>query len=70
MLAANETTSIAMGTRHVPIEIFKPQSPGRHPGIIVIHEVFGLNDDIRRIARRFADEGYTAAGPDLTLGGH
>src|SRR5512140_2567523 len=70
MLSADETTAIRHGARRVPVEIFKPRSPGRHPGVVVIHEVFGLNDDIRRIARRFGDEGYVAAAPDLTMGGH
>ena len=37
-----------------------PDSPGPHPGVVVLHEAFGLNDDIRRIGRRFADEGYVA----------
>ena len=34
-------------------------------GVVVLHEAFGLNDDIRRIAARFADEGYVALAPDL-----
>ena len=33
--------------------------------MVVLHESFGLNDDIRRIARRFADAGYVALTPDL-----
>ena len=37
----------------------------RRPGVLVLHELFGLNDDIRRIARRFADNGYVALAPDL-----
>ena len=36
-----------------------------HPAVLVLHELFGLNDDIRRIARRFADNGYVALAPDL-----
>ena len=35
------------------------------PAVIVIHEAFGLNDDIRRIARRFSHNGYAAFAPDL-----
>ena len=35
------------------------------PAVIAIHEVFGLNDDIRRVARRFAANGYAAFAPDL-----
>ena len=34
-------------------------------GVVVLHEAFGLNDDIRGIAARFADEGYVALAPDL-----
>lgn len=42
-------------------------SPGAAPlpAVLVVHEVMGLNDDIRRIATRFADEGYVALAPDL-----
>jgi len=40
------------------------------PGVVVLHESFGLNDDIRRIARRFADAGYAALAPDLYSHGH
>jgi carboxymethylenebutenolidase len=38
---------------------------GPRPGMIVIHEIFGLNDDIRRISGRFADLGYVVLAPDL-----
>src|SRR5258708_34505074 len=38
---------------------------GQHPGVVVLHESFGLNDDIRRIAARFAAAGYAALAPDL-----
>jgi len=46
-------------------ELFVPAGDGPHPGVLVLHESFGLNDDIRRIARRFADAGYGALAPDL-----
>jgi len=35
------------------------------PAVIVVHEAMGLNDDIRRIASRFADNGYVTLAPDL-----
>ncbi|MDQ3127139.1 MAG: dienelactone hydrolase family protein, partial [Chloroflexota bacterium] len=38
------------------------------PGVIVIHEAIGLNDDIRHIAERFADAGYVALAPDFLSG--
>jgi carboxymethylenebutenolidase len=37
-------------------------------GVIVIHEAIGLNDDIRRIAARFADAGYVTLAPDFLAG--
>lgn len=42
-----------------------PAGAQKHPGVIVIHEIFGLNDDIRRITGRVADLGYAALAPDL-----
>lgn len=33
--------------------------------MIVIHEIFGLNDNIREIAGQFAGQGYAALGVDL-----
>ena len=43
----------------------RPSQPGRNPGIIVIHEAFGLVEHIRDVARRFANIGYNAIAPDL-----
>jgi carboxymethylenebutenolidase len=42
-----------------------PDGAGPHPGVVVLHEAFGLNDDMRRICERFAREGYAALAPDL-----
>ena len=46
-------------------ELFRPDGEGSFPGVLVLHESFGLNDDIRRIGRRFAEAGYLALCPDL-----
>ena len=40
----------------------------RPESIVVVHEAFGLNEQIRNTARRFAAEGFTIFAPDL-LGG-
>lgn len=42
-----------------------PAGSGRHPGVVVIHEASGLNENIRDICGRFAAEGYVALGVDL-----
>jgi len=45
-----------------------PEGKGPHPGVVVIHEAFGLNDHIRDVARRFAKEGYAGLAVDLFTG--
>jgi carboxymethylenebutenolidase len=55
----------APGGASLRAELFLPAGPGPHPGVVVLHESFGLNDDMRRIAGRFARAGYVALAPDL-----
>src|SRR5688572_1952025 len=43
----------------------RPLGAGPFPGIVVIHEVFGLHDHIKDLALRFAYNGYIALCPDL-----
>src|SRR5579863_7877566 len=38
------------------------------PGVVIIHEIFGLNENIKDIAHRFANEGYVALAVDLFAG--
>jgi carboxymethylenebutenolidase len=44
--------------------VAKPKD-GEWPGLIIIHEAFGLNDQIRGVARRYAQEGYVTIAPHL-----
>jgi carboxymethylenebutenolidase len=43
----------------------RPDDDQKHPGIILIHEWWGLNDNIRDNAKRFAKLGYVALAVDL-----
>jgi carboxymethylenebutenolidase len=45
-----------------------PDGPGPHPGVVVIHEAYGLTDNIKDITRRFAEAGYVALAVDLFSG--
>jgi carboxymethylenebutenolidase len=45
-----------------------PDSPGRHPAIVVIHEFWGLNDWVKEQAEKFAAQGYVALAVDLYRG--
>jgi carboxymethylenebutenolidase len=47
-----------------------PAADTPRPGVLVLHDVYGLVDDVRRIARRIADLGYVALVPDLYDTGH
>src|SRR4051812_17744738 len=38
---------------------------GGRPGMLVLHEAYGLNDDMRPIAPRFAYSGYVPVAPAL-----
>jgi carboxymethylenebutenolidase len=42
-----------------------PEGTGPHPGVVVIHEAYGLNENIKDITRRFAEAGYVALSVDL-----
>ncbi len=61
-----QTVRIPTGDGDLTAYVASPDQGGeRRPGVLVLHELFGLNDDIRRIAQRFADNGYVALAPDL-----
>lgn len=45
--------------------IAHPAGEGARPVVIVVQEWWGLNENIKNIARRFATEGYFAIAPDL-----
>jgi len=72
-------TNYDPGLRTMAVSIPLPRSPdhpmqaflaipavdGQFPGVVIIHEILGLNDNIRDIARRFASNGYAALAVDL-----
>ncbi|HTY64413.1 MAG TPA: dienelactone hydrolase family protein [Acidobacteriota bacterium] len=43
----------------------RPDSGGPFPIVLIAYEVFGLQEHIKDICRRFAREGYLAIAPDL-----
>ena len=61
-------TSFTGQGRSINAYFASPDGTGPFPGVLVIHEAFGLNDNIRDITRRFAGQGYAALAVDLFSG--
>ncbi len=65
------TIDLQAETSHVGVSqglsayVARPARPGPGPGVVVIHEAFGIDDVMRRQADRLADAGYLAILPDL-----
>jgi carboxymethylenebutenolidase len=45
-----------------------PDGPGPHPGVLLLHEWWGLNEGITVLADALADEGYVVFAPDAYRG--
>lgn len=65
--AESETFGGSMGLTGYAV---RPPGDDPRPGVVVVHEIFGLDDQARRYAHRLADMGYVVVVPDLfTEGG-
>lgn len=68
MPAQTTTISFPSRSRSLSAYLARPDGAEPFPGIVVIHEAFGLNDNIKDIARRLSQEGYAALAVDLFTG--
>jgi carboxymethylenebutenolidase len=47
-----------------------PEGEGPWPGVVMVHEVFGIDESMRAAAKRLAEAGFIALMPDLfSMGG-
>ena len=58
------TLNVSDGS-HMSAYVARPSSPGRHPGLMLFQEAFGVNAHIRDVAERFASAGYVTIAPEL-----
>ncbi|MGI0090637.1 MAG: dienelactone hydrolase family protein [Nitrososphaerales archaeon] len=61
-------TIIVESTKRIPVYLSRPTVPDKKPGLILLHEWWGLNQHIKDIADRFASLGYVIAAPSLYAG--
>src|SRR6266480_4523612 len=66
--ATGKSVSYKSGDETVQGMIYTPSGKGPFPGIIVIHEWWGLNDWVKEQASKLADQGYAALAIDLYRG--
>jgi carboxymethylenebutenolidase len=59
---------ITSGTDEIVAYLAKPKGQGPFPALVVIHEWWGLNDQIRGMADQFAKQGYLSLALDLYRG--
>lgn len=45
--------------------VFRPVGDGPFPAVMLFQEAFGVNNHIRNVAQRIADEGYLVIAPEL-----
>jgi len=63
-----EWVTLKHGSRSVESFVAHPQAQGKAPGIVVIHEIFGLTDWVEKVTDEFAEAGYLAIAPDMLSG--
>jgi carboxymethylenebutenolidase len=66
--ATSKTVSYKSGDETVQGVLYTPEGKGPFPGLIVIHEYWGLNDWVKEQASRLSDQGYVALAIDLYRG--
>jgi carboxymethylenebutenolidase len=65
-----EGQTVTWQTRGEPVKAYlsRPMEGGPLPGVVVIHEWWGLNDQIKGVGDRLAEQGYIALVPDFYHG--
>jgi carboxymethylenebutenolidase len=63
-----QTVSFQGERQRLRAYLASPEDDGPFPGVVIIHEAPGLNENIQEISHRFADEGYAALAVDLFTG--
>jgi carboxymethylenebutenolidase len=63
LLVTQEVSFRSEGAK-IPAYLARPRESARYPGVILIHDIFGVSDHARDVARRFANVGFVTLVPD------
>src|SRR5882672_1713518 len=63
-----EWVTIKHDGRSVETFVVYPESKGKTPVVLIIHEIFGMSDWVQELADEVAAAGYIAVAPDLLSG--
>ncbi|MBF6567671.1 MAG: dienelactone hydrolase family protein [Candidatus Binataceae bacterium] len=61
---ATQEVSYTSGGSRIGGYLARPRENGRYPGLILLHDIFGVSDHARDVARRFANAGFAVLVPD------
>ena len=64
----SEWVTIKHDGRSVETFVVYPESKGKTPVVLIIHEIFGMTDWVEDLADQVAAAGYIAVAPDLLSG--
>jgi carboxymethylenebutenolidase len=62
---AHETVRFPSGDGTLSAFYGRPKAAGRYPLVLVVHEIFGLNDHIKDVTGRLAQAGFAGLAVDL-----
>ncbi len=63
-----EWVTLKHDNRSVETFVVYPESKGKTPVVLIIHEIFGMTDWVQDLADQVAAAGYIAVAPDLLSG--
>ncbi len=65
---AEGLSNMVLGERSVDYFQAQPEGETGWPGIVLLHDGWGMRDEVKAIARRLAEEGFVVVVPDLNGG--
>lgn len=61
--------SIPVLGEHLSVYVARPEDDKVYPGLILIEEIWGVNDHVKSVCDRYAAEGFVVYSPELLPGG-